>query len=174
MSKMGISTVQSYHGAQIFEAVGLQPGRHRQVLHRTASRIGGIGLDVIAAGGPAAPPRGLPRARGRAARRSTPAASTSGAATASTTSSTPRPIHQLQNAVRTGSFDDLQGVRAADRRSEPQHLCTLRGLLEFKCRRAGAARGGRAGRGDRQALQDRRHVATARSARRRTRRWPSP
>ena len=39
---------------------------------------------------------------------------------------------------------------------------------------AGPARGGRAGRGDREALQDRRHVATARSARRRTRRWPSP
>ena len=36
MSKMGISTVQSYQGAQIFEAVGLSSARHRQVLHRHA------------------------------------------------------------------------------------------------------------------------------------------
>ena len=33
MSKMGISTAQSYCGAQIFEAVGLEPGVRRQVLH---------------------------------------------------------------------------------------------------------------------------------------------
>ena len=34
MSKMGISTVASYTGAQIFEAVGLVPGARRRVLHR--------------------------------------------------------------------------------------------------------------------------------------------
>ena len=34
MSKMGVSTVASYTGAQIFEAVGLSPGAGRQVLHR--------------------------------------------------------------------------------------------------------------------------------------------
>ena len=33
MSKMGISAMQSYRGAQIFEAVGLQPGRHRRIFH---------------------------------------------------------------------------------------------------------------------------------------------
>ena len=33
ISKMGISTIQSYHGAQVFEAVGPQPGLHRRVLH---------------------------------------------------------------------------------------------------------------------------------------------
>src|SRR5260370_1354301 len=48
MSKMGISTVQSYCGAQIFEAIGL----NRDVVDRyftwTASRISGVGLDVIA------------------------------------------------------------------------------------------------------------------------------
>ena len=45
---MGISTIQSYCGAQIFEAVGLE----RELVDRhftgTASRIGGIGLDVLA------------------------------------------------------------------------------------------------------------------------------
>ncbi len=48
MSKMGISTLASYRGAQIFEAVGL----NKEVIHRyftwTSSRIEGVGLDVIA------------------------------------------------------------------------------------------------------------------------------
>jgi len=48
ISKMGISTIQSYRGAQIFEAVGLE----RELIDRhftgTASRIGGVGLDVLA------------------------------------------------------------------------------------------------------------------------------
>jgi glutamate synthase (ferredoxin) len=48
MSKMGISTVQSYRGAQIFEAIGLE----RELIDRhftwTHSRIGGIGLAMIA------------------------------------------------------------------------------------------------------------------------------
>ncbi len=49
MSKMGISTVASYTGAQVFEAVGLAPGLIEQYFPGTISRIGGIGLDVIAA-----------------------------------------------------------------------------------------------------------------------------
>jgi glutamate synthase domain-containing protein 2/glutamate synthase domain-containing protein 1/glutamate synthase domain-containing protein 3 len=48
ISKMGISTVQSYNGAQIFEAVGLERGLIDRHFAGTASRIGGIGLDVLA------------------------------------------------------------------------------------------------------------------------------
>jgi glutamate synthase domain-containing protein 2/glutamate synthase domain-containing protein 3 len=48
MSKMGISTVQSYHGAQIFEAIGLSPDVVDRYFTGTASRISGIDLDVIA------------------------------------------------------------------------------------------------------------------------------
>ncbi|MBX5468728.1 MAG: glutamate synthase large subunit [Thermoleophilaceae bacterium] len=48
ISKMGISTVRSYSGAQIFEAVGLEPGLVERYFTGTTSRIGGIGLDVIA------------------------------------------------------------------------------------------------------------------------------
>ena len=48
LSKMGISTIQSYRGAQIFEAVGLQEELVDQYFTWTPSRIGGIGLDVIA------------------------------------------------------------------------------------------------------------------------------
>jgi glutamate synthase domain-containing protein 2/glutamate synthase domain-containing protein 1/glutamate synthase domain-containing protein 3 len=48
ISKMGISTIQSYRGAQIFEAVGLDRGLIDRHFTGTASRIGGIGLQVLA------------------------------------------------------------------------------------------------------------------------------
>ena len=48
ISKMGISTIQSYNGAQIFEAVGLAPELVERHFTGTASRIGGIGMDVLA------------------------------------------------------------------------------------------------------------------------------
>ena len=48
LSKMGISTIQSYHGAQIFECVGIAQDVIDKYFTRTPSRIGGIGLDVIA------------------------------------------------------------------------------------------------------------------------------
>jgi len=47
MSKMGISTQQSYRGAQIFEAVGLNKDLIEEFFTRTPSRIGGIGLAEI-------------------------------------------------------------------------------------------------------------------------------
>jgi glutamate synthase (NADPH) large chain len=48
MSKMGISTVASYTGAQVFEAVGLATELVERYFTGTSSRIGGIGLDEIA------------------------------------------------------------------------------------------------------------------------------
>jgi glutamate synthase (NADPH/NADH) large chain/glutamate synthase (ferredoxin) len=47
ISKMGISTIHSYCGAQIFEAVGLAPELIDTYFTGTASRIGGVGLDVL-------------------------------------------------------------------------------------------------------------------------------
>jgi len=47
-SKMGISTLQSYRGAQVFEAVGLNQALVQAYFPRTASRIEGVGLDVLA------------------------------------------------------------------------------------------------------------------------------
>jgi glutamate synthase domain-containing protein 2/glutamate synthase domain-containing protein 1/glutamate synthase domain-containing protein 3 len=49
ISKMGISTIHSYRGAQIFEAVGLSQGLVDQHFTWTASRIGGIGMEPIEA-----------------------------------------------------------------------------------------------------------------------------
>jgi glutamate synthase domain-containing protein 2/glutamate synthase domain-containing protein 1/glutamate synthase domain-containing protein 3 len=48
MSKMGISTIQSYQGAQIFEAVGLNRDFVKEYFTATASRVQGIGIDVVA------------------------------------------------------------------------------------------------------------------------------
>ena len=48
MSKMGISTLQSYRGAQIFEAVGLDKAFVDRYFTWTASRVGGIGIDTVA------------------------------------------------------------------------------------------------------------------------------
>ncbi|WP_199550526.1 glutamate synthase large subunit [Streptomyces sp. N35] len=48
MSKMGISTVASYRGAQVFEAVGLEQAFVDKYFNGTTSKIGGVGIDVIA------------------------------------------------------------------------------------------------------------------------------
>ncbi len=47
-SKMGISTLQSYRGAQCFEAIGLNKSLVERYFTGTASRIEGVGLDVLA------------------------------------------------------------------------------------------------------------------------------
>ena len=47
-SKMGISTLQSYRGAQVFEAIGLNRNLVDTYFPGTASRIEGVGLDVLA------------------------------------------------------------------------------------------------------------------------------
>ncbi|KQR25336.1 glutamate synthase large subunit [Microbacterium sp. Leaf151] len=49
MSKMGISTVSSYAGAQVFEAVGLSRDFVEAYFTGTESKLGGVGLDIIAA-----------------------------------------------------------------------------------------------------------------------------
>jgi glutamate synthase (NADPH/NADH) large chain len=48
MSKMGVSTVASYHGAQIFEAIGLSQALIDKYFTGTTSQLGGIGIDVLA------------------------------------------------------------------------------------------------------------------------------
>jgi glutamate synthase (NADPH/NADH) large chain len=48
MSKMGISTIASYTGAQVFEAIGLSQDLVDRYFTGTTSRLGGIGLDIIA------------------------------------------------------------------------------------------------------------------------------
>ena len=68
MAKMGISTLQSYCGAQIFEAIGLNRDLVDAYFTGTASRVSGIGIDVVAEEVRRAPRGCLPRSAGRTRR----------------------------------------------------------------------------------------------------------
>jgi len=129
-SKMGISTLQSYRGAQVFEAVGLNHDLVQTYFGGTASRIEGIGLDVLAR-----------EAQMKHAYAWQPL----------TDSETdlvvggqyqyreggeyhllnPHTISKLQQAVRQ---NDAQSFREFTEMADEQskHLCTLRGLLKLK------------------------------------------
>ena len=63
LSKMGISTIESYCGAQIFEAVGLHPDLIDDHFTGTPSRIGGVGMDELAKEALDRHGRGYPRAK---------------------------------------------------------------------------------------------------------------
>jgi len=130
MSKMGISAVQSYHGAQVFEAIGLRQDVIDEYFTGTASRVGGVGLDTLAEEA---------LLRHRAAFPERP----SGESVLPTGGQyqwradgefhvfNPESIHRLQKAVRTGSYATFRSYAALiDDRAK--NLSTLRGLLEFK------------------------------------------
>ena len=103
MSKMGISTYQSYCGAQIFEAVGLSSAFIEQCFTGTASTIEGAGLAEIAAGGGAAPSQ-TPMATTRSiAICSMSAAITPSACAARTMPGRRESVSLLQHAVRGNS-----------------------------------------------------------------------
>jgi len=130
MSKMGISAIQSYHGAQVFEAVGLSQEVIDEYFTRTASRIGGVGMDVIAQ-------EVLMRHRAAFPERALDSqVLPSGGmyqwrADGELHLFNPESIHRLQKAVRTGSFATYKAyARLIDDQSK--NLYTLRGLLDFK------------------------------------------
>ena len=130
MAKMGISTLQSYRGAQIFEAVGLDRDLVGRCFAGTASRVSGVGYDVIAreatmrharafpeAGWvyPELDPGGLYQWRRRGERHTF----------------NPESVAKLQHAVRQDSFQTFKEFsKAAD--GEAERLCTLRGLFRFR------------------------------------------
>lgn len=131
-SKIGISTIQSYRGAQIFEAVGLNQSLIDRYFTWTASRIEGVDLSVIAQEAilrhqHAFPDRAVNghtldvggeyqwRKEGEAHLFS------------------PETIHALQQAVRENKYELYQKYAALVNRQD-QHFFTLRGLLQFKTR----------------------------------------
>jgi len=130
MSKMGISAIQSYRGAQVFEAVGLRQDVIDHYFTWTPSRVGGIGLDVIAqevlarhhAAYPERQVNGhvLPTG-GQYQWRDDGEAHLFN----------PETIHRLQKAVRTGSYAVFKEY-AKLINDQAKNLCTLRSLLEFK------------------------------------------
>jgi glutamate synthase (ferredoxin) len=131
ISKMGISTIQSYRGAQIFEAVGLNTSVVNRYFTWTPSRIEGIGLDLIAEEVLLRHRRALPerQANGHAL---DAGGDYQWRSEGEYHLFNPQSIHKLQQAVRTGSFTIFKEYsRLIDDQSQ-QH-CTLRGLLSLKC-----------------------------------------
>src|SRR5574341_584924 len=130
ISKMGISTIQSYCGAQIFEAVGLNQAFVDQFFTWTASRIGGIGMGVIA--------EEVIRRHGRAfpGRLTTkPDLEWGGEYQWRRDGEyhlfNPDTVFKLQHATRSGQYTIFKEyTRLVDDQS--RNLCTLRGLFEFK------------------------------------------
>jgi len=129
-AKMGISTLASYRGAQIFEAVGLDP----QVIHRafvgTPSRIAGVGFGVLAKEAamrhdrafpgeeftdPQLDPGGLYQWRRRGERHTF----------------NPDTVALLQHAVRQRSAATFKRYSDAAN-GDAEHSCTIRGLLQMK------------------------------------------
>ena len=130
MSKMGISTVQSYRGAQIFEAIGLDKAFVDRYFTWTASRIGGIGLDVIAEESRLRHQNAFPK---RPAKK---ADLESGGEYQWRRDGeyhlfNPETVFKLQHATRSGQYKIFREYTAlVDQQNE--HLATLRGLFEFR------------------------------------------
>ena len=130
MSKMGISTLQSYQGAQIFEAVGLNKELIEKYFTGTPSRIEGVGLDVLA--------REAAMRHAHAfepLREDEPELEIGGAHRFRSGGEyhlfNPFTISKLQHAVRQDSYETYREyAEAID--NQNRHLCTLRGLLDFK------------------------------------------
>ncbi|WP_049822440.1 glutamate synthase large subunit [Arthrobacter sp. H41] len=132
MSKMGISTVGSYCGAQTFEALGLSQELVDEYFHGTQTQLGGVGLDVIAAENAARhetaypedgiedPHRGLDNGGEYQWRREGPPHLFN-----------PETVFRLQHATRERRYDIFKSyTRGVDDQSK--NLMTLRGLLRFR------------------------------------------
>ena len=128
LSKMGISTIQSYHGAQIFEAVGLSQEVVDQYFTWTPSRIEGIGLDEIA--------QEVKMRHQHAFAQNGDVALDSGGhmrwrRDGEAHLYNPQTVHMLQYACRTDDYNVFKQYSAQVNDHSAEHF-TLRGLLNLK------------------------------------------
>jgi len=130
ISKMGISTIQSYRGAQIFEAIGLDKAFVDRCFTWTASRIGGIGIDGIA-------DEVVLRHRQAFPNRPVGQAELEWGGEYQWRRDgeyhllNPDTIFKLQHSTRTGQYTVFKEYSELVN-NQSQHLCTLRGLFELK------------------------------------------
>ncbi|MCL2732802.1 MAG: glutamate synthase large subunit, partial [Actinomycetia bacterium] len=135
MSKMGISTVASYRGAQVFEAIGLESDFVDTYFHLTDSKIGGAGIDVIAAEvaarhAKAYPASGIPAAH----RRLEIGGEYQWRREGEPHLFDPDTVFRLQHATRTRRYDIFK--QYTDRVNEQsERLMTLRGLFALSAER---------------------------------------
>ena len=130
MSKMGISTIQSYRGAQIFEAVGLNSAVVDKYFTWTPSRIEGVGLEVLADEVLARHRHAFPERQVNGAALD-PGGQYQWRSDGEFHLFNPQSIHKLQISCRLGSYKVFQEY-AALVNDQAKNLCTLRGLLDFK------------------------------------------
>src|SRR4029453_5482986 len=127
---MGISTIQSYRGAQIFEAIGLDRAFVDRYFTWTASRIGGVGIDVTAGERRARHARAFPDRPGGSAelewggeyqwRRE-----------GEYHLFNPDTVFKLQHATQSGQYRIFKDyTRTGD--EQTRNLATLRGLFTLK------------------------------------------
>ncbi|MCA1825479.1 MAG: glutamate synthase large subunit [Myxococcales bacterium] len=130
ISKMGISTIQSYHGAQVFEAVGLSQDFVDEYFTWTSTRVGGVGIDVVAKEARMRHERGFPPKR-PIVHTSLPAGGEYQVRFGGEYHlSNAETIHKLQQACRTGNYQLFQEYTASID-NQARNLCTLRGLMDF-------------------------------------------
>ncbi|MEO8162754.1 MAG: glutamate synthase-related protein, partial [Ilumatobacteraceae bacterium] len=131
MSKMGVSTVASYTGAQIFEAIGLDRELVDEFFTGTVSRLGGIGLGVIAAEVASRHAVAHPqRPNLRTHRKLELGGEYQWRREGEHHLFNPETVFRLQHATRSGRYDLFKAyTKAVDDQSKT--LSTLRGLFEF-------------------------------------------
>jgi glutamate synthase (NADPH/NADH) large chain len=129
MSKMGISTIASYTGAQVFEAIGLAHGLVDEYFPGTTSQLGGIDLDVVAAEVAMRQRVAYPLEAAKH-RRLEVGGEYQWRREGEQHLFNPETVFKLQHATRTRQYEIFKDyTRAVDEQSE--RLATLRGLFEF-------------------------------------------
>ena len=129
-SKMGISTLQSYRGAQIFEAIGLNKSVIEKYFTGTPSRIEGIGLDVLAREAKLKHDLAFQRV-GESDTELPVGGNYAWRARGEYHRLNPGTVSRLQHSVRQSSFATFQEyTKMVD--DESRQLCTLRGLMEIR------------------------------------------
>jgi glutamate synthase (NADPH/NADH) large chain len=131
MSKMGISTVASYTGAQVFEAVGLGAELVDEYFTGTTSKLGGIGLDEVAAEVAARHATAYPsRPSERAHRELEVGGEYQWRREGEHHLFNPETVYKLQHSTRTGRYDVFKEyTKLVDDQSV--RLATLRGLFQL-------------------------------------------
>ncbi len=131
MSKMGISTVASYSGAQIFEAIGLGHEIVRECFTGTVSRLGGIGFDVLADEVKQKHQVAFPINPGANPHRTLqPGGEYQWRRDGEIHLFNPETVFKLQHATKSGRYDIFREyTKMVDSQSEK--LATLRGLFKF-------------------------------------------
>ncbi len=129
-SKMGISTLQSYRGAQVFEAIGLNQSLIDKYFTGTSSRIEGVGLDVLAREAQMKHEHAY-KALTQSETELEPGGAYQYRVRGEYHLLNPISVAKLQHAVRTENFQTFQEYTdLIDKQN--RDLCTLRGLMELK------------------------------------------